>query len=48
MLTIISILIGVVFFGLYAAWRYKKAIIAHERFASLIPPKSCLSWNNRG
>ena len=45
MVTIIFVLIGVVLLGLYAAWRYKKAIAAHERFASFVPPKNRLSWN---
>jgi hypothetical protein len=45
MVTIIFVVIGMVLVGSYAAWRYKKAIAAHERFASLIPPKNRLSWS---
>jgi hypothetical protein len=43
--TIVFVIIGVIFVGAYAAWRYKKATAAQERFASLIPPKNRPSWN---
>jgi uncharacterized membrane protein len=47
MLTIIFVFIGIVVVGLYALWRYKKAVEAPERFAHLVPPKNRLGWNIR-
>ncbi len=43
--TIVFVIIGVIFVGAYAAWRYKKATAAQERFASLIPLRTARVGN---
>jgi hypothetical protein len=41
----IFLLIGITCLALYAAWRYRKAITAYNRFAHFIPPENHLSGN---